>query len=485
MDDSRHRLPHKKRQRCDDNSKSDARETVPTYSLEGEIRFSRTHLPREPGENNDIAVPRSFLSDLEPKNIAKQRKRVDSLGTTEARLSAWNGAVHGTRRDQDNLFASYRLSSDEDDMMALARKRRAEISDLKNTTKRRSKPDTSHGALGAPSLLFSNEAQATAKLVASHMIMHVPEQAKSTSCHEFSTPSHSLYSAGGKPSTLTARPPERKTRTAATFAPRNTPAPLPRILAPPGTPRFVIATTLPRRLISEFQSRVPAVDFVDRDFTSHNTWNSSINSLNCNELASPQVFEADMIPSPSTGIILTTLLKVRQKPLPGSNMLTHIRRRVAAVAPMYECLKVLVSGDNPQSESVEPLSDNDCESYADFVAFTLAIEDVDIRVMYIGGGSKTLASWTVAITFQLLPPSNVQNTLLERETGGETFLRRAGLNAYASQVLLANLERMHGDAALSQFLKMSARQKVYAFHEILGGKRALQKVANRFSQPWR
>ncbi|OLN97647.1 hypothetical protein CCHL11_00939 [Colletotrichum chlorophyti] len=248
-------------------------------------------------------------------------------------------------------------------------------------------------------------------------------------------------------------------------------------------PRIIISVDLPRYIISALRTKFSGIDLVDRDFTRHNTLAWSPGSAQRVEVVSPLFFEADIIPSPATGLILTNLLKVCQKALPGSKTQTSkLRERLVKVAPLYERVIVLVSDANPTGEQTRPLKDSETEAYASFVAFASSLGHHignTVTVMYVPGGTQTLANWTCALVSAHAreASSEVQQIIMSEETEWEVFLRRAGLNMYAAQVALAvakdSQAGVSGDAALMRFLRMGAEQRAHILGGHLGGRRGL------------
>ncbi|KAL0933478.1 uncharacterized protein CTRU02_212441 [Colletotrichum truncatum] len=247
-----------------------------------------------------------------------------------------------------------------------------------------------------------------------------------------------------------------------------------------GPAQVIISITLSRSMINALKSNLPGIDLVDRDLSRYDTWSWSPGSTSRMQKVSPLSYEADIIPSPSTGIIITTLLKLRQQPLPGSNSkINQLRERVIKVAPLYERLVILVSeGSTLNEEHIGSISQADAEAYTCFVSFALALGTsvgCCVRVIYVGGGNKTLETWTCALVSAKVnenPPSTRQ-LLMAEETEWELFLRHAGFNMYAAQVVIAILKGKYGekseDSPLSQFLKMAPATRWETFGKLLSG----------------
>ncbi|KAF5548993.1 hypothetical protein FNAPI_8142 [Fusarium napiforme] len=108
-------------------------------------------------------------------------------------------------------------------------------------------------------------------------------------------------------------------------------APVPNLDIPHETCRYIVSLDLSRSTLSYLEKVWPQAELIDRDFSQYNTVAWSPGSAQRREIISPLAFEADISMSPGAGLILTTILKVKQKPLPGSSALTPFRERVRQV----------------------------------------------------------------------------------------------------------------------------------------------------------
>jgi hypothetical protein len=130
-----------------------------------------------------------------------------------------------------------------------------------------------------------------------------------------------------------------------------------------------------RRLLRRLQTVLPNIDICERETVPTYPL--------CNSRATPPPEEADLTISPSTGAILTTLQKIKQRPLPGqqTSLIGSLRARIASTAPLYERLIVLVREssrmsnpshpeDNMAPSTTNPLDDLDCAALADLTAWT-------------------------------------------------------------------------------------------------------------------
>ena len=275
------------------------------------------------------------------------------------------------------------------------------------------------------------------------------------------------------------------------------PLPVPSLPSPLPKAMIIVSSVLfstQHTLIAETKHIYADLSFIERDF-------STVKPPLCNE--------ADIIISPSTGLVLTTLQKIKQKPLPGQETLHYgIKERLIDLSVRYEHLVVLVAEGSSISGMTRDLDDNDCLALSEMTGFTAAL-NTDVQVLYTPGGNKELAVWTVYCIAQFrfdfatsIGRSGGQQEprLIEDETLWEQFLRRAGLNAFAAQVVLAELRepdpscRRKGsevsfsasatDTYLRAFVRMAPDERIKRFEVLLGGKKVLTKVNQALEQRW-
>jgi hypothetical protein len=274
--------------------------------------------------------------------------------------------------------------------------------------------------------------------------------------------------------------------------PINEPDPLPfpalRLLTAPISAIVSSSLFKHRKLIKHIESRLPGLKLIERDFTAHNTIAWIPNSVTRSPQASPLDSEADLIVSPFTGIILTTLQKIKQKPLPGHKTKPAIRDRLEKASVRYEKLVVLVS-EGRSAESTNGLDENDCNAFTEFVGFTLGL-DATILVQFVGGGEETLFKWLVN---HIMQHAAIGQGLLDEETHWELFLRRAGMNAYAAQSISSVVkasESVHpqdhskdGQFGLARFVQMGRQQRIDKFEQVCG-KKLLERVSACLDAIW-
>lgn len=137
-----------------------------------------------------------------------------------------------------------------------------------------------------------------------------------------------------------------------------------------------------RSLLRQIEQMFPNAEMVYRDYT----------------LPHSPAKDADMILSPSTGLILTSLQQIKQRALPGQTERSPIKESLATLQLRYERLIVLVSeGLSRELEelgSSRPEDPRDSEALKAIEGFTSNIEG-DVLIQYVPGGEKALARATV------------------------------------------------------------------------------------------
>ncbi|KAF2428286.1 hypothetical protein EJ08DRAFT_592225 [Tothia fuscella] len=249
---------------------------------------------------------------------------------------------------------------------------------------------------------------------------------------------------------------------------------------------------LPTSQIRNYRSLTKAVarlykhaTYVERDFDS-----------------TPEAMEANILISPATGIALTTLQKLHQRPLPGQETkIEGLKQRLSELGTRYERVILYVADSfAPQAEvgMTRELDQRDRAVLAEYNNFGAALV-AEIQIVYVAGGEESLAKWIVTAMIQHGSP-DPRRQLLEEETHWERVLRRTGFNAYAAQVILANLKEIDSetivqeelDATLNNqptrgtefllraFTRMDPNERVRRFAGLLGG----SCVLRRLGQAW-
>jgi hypothetical protein len=104
--------------------------------------------------------------------------------------------------------------------------------------------------------------------------------------------------------------------------------------------------------------------------------------------------EADIVLSPSTGLVLTTLQQLKQRPLPGQPDRSRVEESVSMLQLRYERLVVIISegltNDMESQGSSRPDDARDKEALTRFEKFTSQLEG-EVIAKYIPGGNQALA----------------------------------------------------------------------------------------------
>jgi hypothetical protein len=269
------------------------------------------------------------------------------------------------------------------------------------------------------------------------------------------------------------------------------PLPAPSIRPPAVPPNLIVSTLLikNRPLIKQLESQLPGVKLIERDFSAHNSTAWLPNSVTRSPITSSLSSEADINVSPFTGIIITTLQKIKQKALPGQKTKPAIRDRMEKVSIRYERVVVLVS-EGRSDGSTNGLDEGGCQALTDFVGFTIGLES-NVIIHFVGGGNETLSKWLVSTIVQHSVVGACD--LLDDETHWELFLRRAGMNAYAAQAVLGELKAPEGVDPTSPskagcfglvaFVEMDKEQRIARF-ERLCGRKLLERVSACIDERW-
>ena len=283
--------------------------------------------------------------------------------------------------------------------------------------------------------------------------------------------------------------------------PRSLSLPSPNITVPTLPCPFIVSTSFlsNRKLSRQVQRLFPSAEFIARDFTLHQQHRQPISSKpNTTPTRTDTIAnEADMLLSPSTGLIWTTLQKIKQRSLPGQAARSPIRERLLLTSPRYERLLILISQDihtgHPLDLTRANLDNSDCEALTEFTAFCTNLPD-EKHPLFIGGNEEDLARWVVAMMIKHgLTDPETEIKLLQEETLWEVFLRRAGMNAFAAQAVLGKLKAPLpdqggsggvGEFGLAAFVKMSAEERYARFETLLGGRRLLGRVGKVLDTRW-
>lgn len=360
-------------------------------------------------------------------------------------------------------------------------------------------PLSGHGKL--PHLLLGcNDPSATSTLLSNYVDFHTAKRQKQAKSSFFPIAAKPVAQVDvaipPKKAVATAQPEAATAREMELEKEPATPAPCPVLQPASERTKIIKALTLNRNVFSFLEKLYPDAEIIERDFDRWNTLTWDRNSVSRSPVASPLAAEADVIVSPATGIVVTTLLKAMQKPLPGHKGQPAVRERIRSVAARYERLVVLVSEANHlviagEEDTARELTPSECAGYADFAGFVAGL-DANAQAYYVGGGDATLAKWLVSFAVRYAPEAaEVQDILIQDETLWELFLRRAGMNAYAAQAILGQLkapdgasEEEAGQYGLPAFVRMTPMERVQNFGRLTGGEKVLNRVNEVLETRW-
>lgn len=411
-----------------------------------------------------------------------------SLDCTRRRQKA---VVLDSDDPEEEIEPQIRTQRPELDLMNSVRKRSMELN-AENTAKRSRRRIIDQASLERPdecagsSLLPDDSSSATGHLLANFMEVYAPKKKPLE---------HSKYftSAQCEPSSLPAQ--RLSVSRQDTVHGLETPgagftAPCP-ILEPPLTASSVfIDIKVPRRMIRSLEGLLPDLTLLERDYDSHNTFVWKQSSIRRTEVIPSLAEDADITVSPSTGIILTSMIRIRQRPRAGTNK-GVVQIRVEKASLRYERLIVLVGGDGDKDEIVESMSSSDSTALLDLSGFASGLES-NVQVHYVGGGNKTLTHWAATFICRYgLADRKILSGLLESETLWEVFLRRAGFNVFAAQAVASQFKPPNeatdtmasAPYGLGEFMTMTRDERVRRFGHLVGVK-TLDRVSRNVDQLW-
>ncbi|KAL8807958.1 MAG: hypothetical protein Q9182_000424 [Xanthomendoza sp. 2 TL-2023] len=274
------------------------------------------------------------------------------------------------------------------------------------------------------------------------------------------------------------------------------PMPTPHLQIPTNEAFFVASTSFlsNRTLARLVQSLYPSANIIERDFALYSLEATCRGTQMKGSRASSEVLtdEADLVLSPSTGLILTSIQKVKQQALPGQATRSPIRERIQRVAIRYERLVLVVTrttitSDKDDSCSIGGLDESDCEALTSLMAFSNHVPALsDGELLLVDGDISVLARWIVSLMVKYSSDNCIK--LIEEETLWEVFLRQAGMNAFAAQAVLAEIkviaERTGGELGLRGFILMNPEERHQRFERCFGGKGVLERVGKVFDARW-
>lgn len=253
------------------------------------------------------------------------------------------------------------------------------------------------------------------------------------------------------------------------------------------------------KLWRRIRALYPSAEFIERDFS----FGIFLPRARPHQLAQrdiPSVYvdsEADIILSPNTGLVVTTLQKIMQRALPGQTARSPVQERLHRLAIRYERLIVLVHREDDISSGTldgvavgsGDLDLSDCEAFASFNSFLGGLSyDIEAQSLFVDSKGSDLAEWIVSLMLKYGISSESPVKLLQEETQWEVFLRQAGMNAFAAQVILAEMkqlrEREGREWGLETFLRIGGEERVRRFERAIGGSKLIRRVGQVLDRRW-
>lgn len=379
-----------------------------------------------------------------------------------------------------------------------------------STSSKKPRSSSSYTGDNGQSLLVGNSPGASAELLSNFMELHAPKKKWSVSKY-FPTVEHATSAlpalegpAPSEPSKESRKSGQHEISAEAEAESHSKPAirtPYPSF-TPISTPlKIFISLTAPRHLIRALEGLLPGIILIERDYNKHNGFVWSPGSVSRTEVVPPLAFDADLTLSPSTGVVTTSMIMVRQKPRPQS-VKNGLQERIEKISPRYDRLIVLVGGNSGSDDTFREMSSSDAAALTEFQGFASGL-NCNALVHYIGGGDDTLSKWVASLVCRYgQPDPNVQMCLMEEETLWELWLRRAGFNVYAAQMVAGQLKvpntdtdtsgEHHGLAwfttmgehhGLAGFATMTRNERMRRFGPVIGP-RVVERVSRAVDGIW-
>lgn len=263
------------------------------------------------------------------------------------------------------------------------------------------------------------------------------------------------------------------------------PALAPEAVIPAEKGVYMFSLYLSREILHFLETAWSSENLIDKDYSLQNTLAWSPGKAQHETGSSTLAFEADISLTPAVGIIITSILKVKQRSLPGSKKLTPLRERVRKVGMKYETLIVLVSESNPDGEFTGHLVHSDAMAFTDFVHFSVIESEVGASVSWVPGSDGTMAKWILSLMCRYSSQSFALGRFpTTSETTWEVFLRRAGMNILAAQIISKTLYEQAGASGLTAFLVMPLSERISKYAKLLGGERVLRASSAVLDLNW-
>ncbi len=241
-------------------------------------------------------------------------------------------------------------------------------------------------------------------------------------------------------------------------------------------PKAIFSLAIPRAIRSRILKNLPNIEFLERDYHQQIDTGVTVND------------EADIIMSPTTGIIMTTMVGLRQT---DAQKRSVFQGRVSQAAKKYDMLHILVYRNNGGGDDLPEFSPSDAMAFAQLQGSVRSLAPCKISVSYICDSEPAVAEWVVLLLLNQEMTADVAAPaalLFETETKWEQFLRYSGFNAYDSQLVLGALREMSftdnqgEDEGIRRFVEMSADERLRHFGPVVRCRRALERANRIFEE---
>lgn len=191
--------------------------------------------------------------------------------------------------------------------------------------------------------------------------------------------------------------------------------------------------------------------------------------------------DADILVSPTVGIILSSAPEIQQQPLPGSKTMSKIRTRIVKLAHKFEKLYILVKTDGSTTFIYQGITDIINFSKQHGLACGTVIE----ILLCVGEEEQARQVLTIAESHS---PSTDSFSLMDEVSRGELWLRKeADLNTYAAQALLElmiSIFQVNREEGLTTLRRMTDEDRIQRLIPFVGEKciTRLNLALSRFQQ---
>lgn len=217
--------------------------------------------------------------------------------------------------------------------------------------------------------------------------------------------------------------------------------------------------------------------------------------------------QPELILNPMSCLIFTNIQALSQRSLPGQNPTSSgnlVRNRVQTLAHDYDSVFIIATVPSPTGG----FSQSHVDSMSVFTGYCASFKPVSVIPIWAIPASdpvkveETTHAWTWSCISQHAYPTSIQQqssvslkpvpaTLIHDETSWEHFLRRAGMNPMAAQVVLGMLPRsstprpgqVEETWGLSRLVSMSASERIDMFEAVIG-RRAIERVNSVLDGEW-